>query len=99
MAAVVVAMELAAPLTLRAVLAAWVMLPAALTDRLPLVRVTLPRLRALLLRKLTSAAAVVVRVTAPVQALALPRLMAALAALTEAVPPTAVAMLAALAVL
>src|SRR5437763_1243030 len=82
--AALVALKALVPVaTLRAVLAAWVMLPAALTDRLPLVRVTLPRLRALLLRKLTSAAALVMRVTAPVKALALPRLMAPLAALTE----------------
>src|SRR5437763_15892890 len=74
-----VALKLAAPLTVRAVLAAWVMLPAALMARAPLLTATLPRLRALLLGRVALAAALVVRVTVPVKALAVPGWLVALA--------------------
>src|SRR5689334_1362392 len=72
------AVTVAVPLTATAVLAAWVMAPLlAMTVKLPLAMATLPRLRALLLRRLTSAAAPVMRATAPLKALAaLARLMA-----------------------
>src|SRR5207237_1173777 len=71
-------------------LAAWLMLPAALTERLPLATLTLPRPSALLLGRVTLAAAWVISVTAPVKALAvLPRLMAPLAAVKQAGPPIA----------
>src|SRR5437763_776821 len=90
-----VALKLAAPLTLRAVLAAWVMLPAALMARAPLLTAMLPRLRALLLARAALPAALVVRVTVPLKALpALVRLMAPLVAVKLAAPPTARAVLA-----
>src|SRR5437868_4409474 len=79
--AALVAVKLAAPLTLRAVLAAWLMLPAAVTDRAPLLTAMLPRLSALLLVRAALPVALVVRLTVPLKALAaLARLMAPLVA-------------------
>src|SRR5437764_14383275 len=64
------ALKEAAPLTVSAVLAAWVMLPAALMLRAPLLTEILPRLRAWLLASVALPAALVDRVTVPLRALA-----------------------------
>src|SRR5438105_4784595 len=85
-----VAVKLAAPLTLRAVLAAWAMLPAALTAKAPLLTAMLPRLRALLLARAALPTALVVNVRVPLKALAaLLRLMATLVAVKLAAALTA----------
>ena len=96
-----VAVKLALPLaTFREAPLACVMLPVAVTVRLPVVTVTLPRLRALLLAKLTLAATLVVRLTAPLKALpVLPRAMAPLTALKLEVPTTVRVVLVALAMM
>src|SRR5438270_87551 len=91
-----VALKPAAPLTLRAVLAAWVMLPAAVTVSAPFATAMLPRLRALLFARVALPAAVTVRLTAPLKALAaLARLMVPFVAVKLAAPPPARAVLAA----
>src|SRR5579862_4390075 len=83
------ALKEALPETDRAALAAWLMLPEALTARAPLLTAMLPRLSARLLASAALPAALVVKLTIPVMALAaLARLMAPLAAVTLTVPLT-----------
>src|SRR5438132_1251064 len=90
------AVKEAAPPTVSAVLAAWLMLPAAVMLSAPLLTATLPRLRARLLARAALPAALVERVTVPVSALAaLARLMEPLLAVTPRVPLTARLVLAA----
>ena len=84
------ALKLALPLTVAVVLAAWLMLPVALMAKLPLLTVTLPRLRFWLLLTATLPAALVDRVTVPLKALpVLARLMLPLLAVKVALPATA----------
>src|SRR5438309_2103506 len=79
-----------APPTVSAVLAAWLMLPAALMLSAPLLTATLPSVRAWLLARVALPAAGVARVTVPLSALeALARLMEPLLAVTLRAPLTA----------
>src|ERR1043166_6568026 len=80
-----VALKLAAPLTVRAVLAAWLMAPLALTARLA-AELIVPRDRGRLLFSATLLVPVFVKATAPLKALAWLRVMAPLVALKLAVP-------------
>src|ERR1043166_3526596 len=79
-----VALKLAVPLAVMAVLAAWLMAPLALTARLAAVMV--PRLSGRLLVRATVLAPVLLSDTAPLKALARLRVMAPLVALKLAVP-------------
>ena len=90
-----VALTLVVPTTLRVVFAAWVMLPLALTTRLPVATLLVPRTSALPLFRVTSKAPALFRATAPVKALAWFSVISPLVALKEAVQPTANVVLAA----
>src|ERR1043166_7317902 len=80
-----VALKLAVPLAVMAVLAAWLMAPLALTARLAAALIV-PRLSGRLLVRATVLAPVLLSDTAPLKALARLRVMAPLVALKLAVP-------------